>query len=155
NANGLCGKFGQANGNYDNISNTWLVLGFLISSPLSPATQSGLCGAFIPFTGFASTNHLHRCSATSILPVPLSCSSLVGRKRQTQSSGRAPRFGISVASSPLAHEVFIPAVAARRPSLRVINSSTALLDLKTTPGDTGRSGFRLTTPSTQIIGARA
>src|SRR6516162_7576626 len=39
---------------------------------------------------------------------------------------------------PLAHEVFIPAVAARRPSLRVINSSTALLDLKTTPGATGR-----------------
>ena len=30
---------------------------------------------------------------------------------------------------PLAHGVFIPAVAARRPSLRVINSSTALLDL--------------------------
>jgi hypothetical protein len=31
---------------------------------------------------------------------------------------------------PLAHEIFIPAVAARRPSLRVINSSAALLDLK-------------------------
>src|ERR1700745_4340754 len=28
-------------------------------------------------------NHLHRCSATSILPVPLSCSSLVGRKGHT------------------------------------------------------------------------
>src|SRR5215472_4102778 len=26
-------------------------------------------------------NHLHRCSATSILPVPLSCSSLVRRKK--------------------------------------------------------------------------
>ena len=56
---------------------------------------------------------------------------------------------------PLAHEVFIPAVAARRSSLRVINSSTALLDLKTTPGATGRSGLRLTTPSTEIIGAWA
>src|SRR5258708_12917346 len=28
-------------------------------------------------------NLLHRCSATSILPVPLSCSSLVGRKGHT------------------------------------------------------------------------
>src|SRR6266478_4712570 len=28
-------------------------------------------------------NHLHRCSATSTLPVPLSCSSLVGRKGHT------------------------------------------------------------------------
>src|SRR6516165_1121068 len=37
-------SFGQANGNYHNISNTWLVPGFLISSPLSPASQSGLCG---------------------------------------------------------------------------------------------------------------
>src|SRR5262249_2004588 len=30
-------------------------------------------------------NHRHGCSATSILPVPLSCSSLVGRKRHTHS----------------------------------------------------------------------
>src|SRR5262249_52486670 len=28
---------------------------FLSSSPPTPATQSGLCGAFIPFMGFASS----------------------------------------------------------------------------------------------------
>jgi hypothetical protein len=51
----LRARFAEANGNYHNISNTWLVRGFPSSSPLTPATQSGLCGAFIPFTGFASS----------------------------------------------------------------------------------------------------
>jgi hypothetical protein len=51
----LRARFAEANGNYHNISNTWLVRGFPSSSPLTPATQSGLFGAFIPFTGFASS----------------------------------------------------------------------------------------------------
>src|SRR5258708_32146827 len=64
-------------------------------------------------------NHLHRCSATSILPVPLSCSSLVGRKKANPverqgrgpcSANSSPRFGISLASS-LARELFIRAVS--------------------------------------------
>jgi hypothetical protein len=36
----LLPSFGQANGNYHNISNTWLGYGFLSSSPLTPATES-------------------------------------------------------------------------------------------------------------------
>src|SRR6266567_682732 len=46
----LRARFAEANGNYHSISNTWLVRGFPSSSPLTPATQSGLFGAFIPFT---------------------------------------------------------------------------------------------------------
>jgi hypothetical protein len=38
----LRARFAEANGNYHNISNTWLVRGFPSSSPLTPATQSGL-----------------------------------------------------------------------------------------------------------------
>jgi hypothetical protein len=38
----LWARFAEANGNYHNISNTWLVRGFPSSSPLTPATQSGL-----------------------------------------------------------------------------------------------------------------
>jgi hypothetical protein len=33
---------GRAKGDYPNISNTWLAPGYLSSSPLTPATQSGL-----------------------------------------------------------------------------------------------------------------
>jgi hypothetical protein len=36
----LRARFAEANGNYHNISNTWLVRGFPSSSPLTPATQS-------------------------------------------------------------------------------------------------------------------
>ena len=39
----LRARFAEANGNYHNISNTWLVRGFPSSSPLTPAMQSGLC----------------------------------------------------------------------------------------------------------------
>src|SRR6266511_4582907 len=35
-------------------------------------------------------NHLHRCSAISTLPVPLSCSNLVGRKGRPYSGSSAP-----------------------------------------------------------------
>lgn len=38
----LRARFAEANGNYHNISNTWLVRGFPSSSPLTPAMQSGL-----------------------------------------------------------------------------------------------------------------
>jgi hypothetical protein len=38
----LRARFAEANGNYHNISNTWLVRGFPSSSPLTPATQSRL-----------------------------------------------------------------------------------------------------------------
>jgi hypothetical protein len=55
---------------------------------------------------------LHRCSATSILPVPLSCSSFGRTEKGKPAAGQSsPRFGISVASS-LARELLIPAVAA-------------------------------------------
>jgi len=37
-------RFGQAEASYHAISNTWLAHGYLSSSPLRPATQSGLCG---------------------------------------------------------------------------------------------------------------
>jgi hypothetical protein len=36
----LWARFAEANENYHNISNTWLVRGFPSSSPLTPATQS-------------------------------------------------------------------------------------------------------------------
>src|SRR5207253_2404275 len=39
----LRARFTEANGNYHNIANTWLVRGIPSSSPLTPATQSGLC----------------------------------------------------------------------------------------------------------------
>jgi hypothetical protein len=41
----LRARFAEANGNYHNISNTWLVRGFPSSSPLTPARQYGLCGS--------------------------------------------------------------------------------------------------------------
>jgi hypothetical protein len=41
----LRARFAEANGNYHNISNTWLVRGFPSSSPLTPASQSSLCGS--------------------------------------------------------------------------------------------------------------
>jgi hypothetical protein len=36
----LVASFGRANGNYHNISNTWLAHGFLSSNPLSPFFMS-------------------------------------------------------------------------------------------------------------------
>ena len=43
----LRARFAEANGNYHNISNTWLVRGFPSSSPLTPAKQSSLCALFV------------------------------------------------------------------------------------------------------------
>src|SRR6266436_7985829 len=40
----LLARFGRAEANYHDISNTWLAHGYLSSSPPTPATQSGLCG---------------------------------------------------------------------------------------------------------------
>ena len=51
----LLAIFGRANRSYRYISNTWLGHGFLSSNPTCPATQSGLCSAFVPFMGFAAT----------------------------------------------------------------------------------------------------
>src|SRR5262245_11329808 len=49
---------------------------FQISLERGPLLQPSHRKTFSP----RQANHLHRCSATLILPVPLSCSSLVGRK---------------------------------------------------------------------------
>ena len=48
-------RSGRAEASCHDISNTWLAHGYSSSSLTTPATQSGLCGAFIPFTGFASS----------------------------------------------------------------------------------------------------
>jgi hypothetical protein len=50
----LVAGFGRADGNYHNISNTWLSHGFLSSSP--PASQSILCGV------------ISRCVRTADIP---------------------------------------------------------------------------------------
>jgi len=56
NANSLCGgEFGWITGNLCDLSKGYFATTFLSSSPPTPATQSGLFGAFIPFTGFASS----------------------------------------------------------------------------------------------------
>jgi hypothetical protein len=43
----LLTSFGRANGNYHDISNTWLAHGYLSSSPLTPGRQSGVRGRLI------------------------------------------------------------------------------------------------------------
>src|SRR5262249_52205488 len=48
-------EFGLDPGNPRELSKGYSATTFLSSSPTCPATQSGLCGAFIPFMGFASS----------------------------------------------------------------------------------------------------
>jgi hypothetical protein len=56
NANSFCGQNSAGiPGNLCELSKAYFATTFLSSSPPTPATQSGLCGAFIPFMGFASS----------------------------------------------------------------------------------------------------
>ena len=56
NTNSLCGRNSTGSPEIcDELSKGYFATTFLSSSLTCPATQSALCGAFIPFTGFASS----------------------------------------------------------------------------------------------------